>query len=102
MDSLALEEEMRGLASTAVHHTYAGVEGETRTTRDEARGFVADYEAARGQPLTGAERARLNAAAVYALAYTARCEHSGDPSGARVEGSMRAHLRAAPGLGYLD
>lgn len=42
---------------------------------DESRAFVSEYEAARGRPFTGAERETLGAAAAYALAYTARCEH---------------------------
>ncbi len=47
----------------------------TWPSRDEARAFVADYEAARGRPFTGAERRRLDAAAIHAMTYTARCEH---------------------------
>lgn len=41
----------------------------------ESRAFVSDYETARGTPFTPAERETAGAAAVYALAYTARCEH---------------------------
>lgn len=48
-------------------------------------------EAARGTPFDRAERARLDAGAIYAPAYTSRCEvgHSG-------EGGMCAELRAGP------
>jgi len=42
---------------------------------DESRAFVSEYETARGTPFTSAERKTAGAAAVYALAYTARCEH---------------------------
>ncbi len=42
---------------------------------DESRAFVSEYETARGTPFTPAERETAGAAAVYALAYTARCEH---------------------------
>jgi hypothetical protein len=80
MDSIALVDEMRGLASAAVHYTYTGTSREATTSREEARAFVADYETARGEMLTNVERRRLDAAAIYAMAYTARCEHSGDPS----------------------
>ncbi len=48
-------------------------------TPDEARAFVAEYEAFRGKPFTHAERATVAAAATYALAYGARCEHCLDP-----------------------
>jgi Ser/Thr protein kinase RdoA (MazF antagonist) len=101
-DSLALVDEMRALASTAVHHTYTGTEHVERTTRAQARAFVADYVAARGHPLTPLERERLDAAAVYSMAYTARCEHSGDPEGRNILGSMRAVLLEAPPTGYLS
>lgn len=43
---------------------------------EESRAFVAEYETARGAPFTPAERETAGAAAVYALAYTARCEHA--------------------------
>jgi Ser/Thr protein kinase RdoA (MazF antagonist) len=45
-------------------------------TLDEALAFIADYEAARGAPFDGEEHAAARAALVYAMAYTARCEHS--------------------------
>ena len=42
---------------------------------EESRAFVAAYEAARGAAFTSAERETAGAAAVYGLAYIARCEH---------------------------
>jgi aminoglycoside phosphotransferase (APT) family kinase protein len=102
MDSVALVDEMRGLAGAAVHHTYTGAGREPATSREQARAFVVDYEVARGKAFTRLERRRLDASAVYAMAYTARCEHSGDPSGGHIEGSMRALLREAPPTGYFD
>jgi hypothetical protein len=45
----------------------------------EARAFVAEYEAARGAAFPVEERAVVGAAAVYGLAYGARCESCGDP-----------------------
>jgi hypothetical protein len=45
-------------------------------TGDEAQAFIDDYEVARGRPFTDDERHALNAALVYAMAYTARCAHS--------------------------
>jgi hypothetical protein len=92
MDSVCWIDEARCVASMAVHFTYAGDPPWTWPSRDEARAFVAAYEAARGRPFDRAERARLDAAAIYALAYTARCEH-GHPGNA---GAMRAILADAP------
>ncbi|HET9991769.1 MAG TPA: hypothetical protein VFQ65_24740, partial [Kofleriaceae bacterium] len=60
-------------------------------SREQARAFVAAYEVARGRPFERAERTRLDAAAIYALAYTARCEH-----GHARPGAMSAALAAAP------
>ena len=103
VDSLCLIDEPRCVASMAVHYTYTGdaplPSGEPAwafPSRDEARAFVAAYEVARGRPFDRAERARLDAGAIYALAYTSRCEvgHSG-------EGGMCAELRAAPDA-YFD
>jgi Ser/Thr protein kinase RdoA (MazF antagonist) len=102
MDSVALVDEPRAVAANAVHHTYTGEPGQSPTTRDQAQVFVAAYETARGRAFTREERERLHAAAIYAMAYTARCEHSGDPSGARLEGSMREVLRTAPTSRYFD
>jgi hypothetical protein len=74
-DSLCIADELRVLASAAVHYTYNGEAPWTWPSRDQARAFVAVYEAARGRPFERAERARLSAAAIYAMAYTARCEY---------------------------
>jgi hypothetical protein len=90
MDSVARVDEMRALAGAAVDFTYTGEPGATLPTRHEASEFVADYLRARGHPLDAAERARLDAAAIYAMAYTARCEH------ALGGGAMCMALRSAP------
>ncbi len=92
MDSIARADEMRVLASAAVHYTYTGGPGSTLPSAAEAAGFVADYLRARGRPLDPAEHTRLDAAAIYAMAYTARCEHALTPGG----GTMCATLRTAP------
>lgn len=47
---------------------------------EEAQAFVAEYEAARGKAFTAEERIIMCAAATYAIAYTARCEHCLDPN----------------------
>jgi hypothetical protein len=92
MDSVAWTDEMLCLARTAVHFSYHGEAGSTWPSRDEAIAFVADYLEARGRPLDGDERLRLDAAAIYALAYTARCQHGFGLDHA----PMAALLRAAP------
>jgi phosphotransferase family enzyme len=43
---------------------------------DEAVAFIADYETSRGDRFSDEEHAAARAALVYAMAYTARCEHS--------------------------
>ena len=59
----------------------------------EVMAFVQEYEEARGQAFTSAELKEVAASATYARAYTARCEHSGDPGGARWTGSSRQSLK---------
>jgi hypothetical protein len=44
--------------------------------RDDALGFIADYESTRGRLFTGDERRHVDAAWLYSLAYSARCEHA--------------------------
>ena len=60
---------------------------------DEMRAFVADFEAARKQPFTRPERATLSAALVYAMAYTARCNHASNPREEGWNGDLRPTLR---------
>jgi hypothetical protein len=59
------------------------------------------YEEARGAPFTARQRAAVGGAALYVLAYTARCEHSMDPGGGerrrarprlRSDGEALCHL----------
>jgi Ser/Thr protein kinase RdoA (MazF antagonist) len=95
VDSVALADEPRIVASAAVHYTYTGESPWTWPSRDQARAFVAAYEAARGTPFDRAERARLDAAAIYALAYTARCQH-GYVGGSDGKSAMCEALAAAP------
>lgn len=61
-------------------------------TVDEVRGFVQDYEQARGSNLAASELAETAAGATYARAYKARCEHAIDPTGAHWRGSSRESL----------
>jgi hypothetical protein len=54
--------------------------------------FVREYEEARGAPFTRSKLAEVAAAATYARAYKARCEHAIDLEGARWRGSSRERL----------
>ena len=76
--SLALtrEPELVGSAAHAFTADWGIPQARRLPTLDEARAFVADYEAARGARFSPAERDTLDAAWVYATAYGARCEHS--------------------------
>ena len=59
----------------------------------EVAGFVRDYEDARGIAFTAAELGEVAAAVTYIRAYTARCEHAVDGTGAHWRGSLRELLR---------
>ncbi len=70
---------------------------------EEVAAYLADYEHARGAPLTPSARRAVGAAALYVLAYTARCEHA-----LAVRGELAPHHhRGRPaleqhGTAYLD
>lgn len=77
-DSLRIEPEpvLVGWAAHGFTMNWA-IENERQLpTLDEALAFAAEYEAARDGPFTAQEEQVLRAALVYAMAYTARCEHS--------------------------
>lgn len=63
-------------------------------TADEIRTFVADYETARGTPLTAQERVAARAAYVFCTAYGARCEHVLAATGAPAPDRFRERLAA--------
>jgi hypothetical protein len=58
----------------------------------ETRLFVEDYEKARGGRFSEAEREAIAAAAIYAIAYIARCEHAVGTEGKGFRGSFREAL----------
>jgi Phosphotransferase enzyme family len=79
-DSLALDRETVIVGEAARGFTMTWhLDVLITPTPDEARSFVEEYETFRGQSFTGDERATVAAAATYALAYGARCEHCIDP-----------------------
>jgi hypothetical protein len=78
-DSLAVQREAvlaGGVAHLFTADFSAGPDWVQRPSLDEALAFIADYEVARGRPFGADERAVARAALLYAMAFTARCEHS--------------------------
>src|SRR5215831_6606572 len=81
-DSLRLQSEVCTVAAAAVHFPATWYLEVPRTpTMEEMEAFLAEYEAARGLAFTGPERRAIDVAAVYAMGYTARCEHRPGPEG---------------------
>jgi hypothetical protein len=92
-DSLCLDSEPSLVAGAAVHFPYTEVFDVPRVASlDEVRAFVAEYERERAAPFTPDEGRAVAAAAVHALAYTARFEHALDSAGDRPKGSYREAL----------
>jgi hypothetical protein len=76
-DSLETDCEPNLLGCAAATFTYnEQFPVELEPTVEETRAFLADYEAARGEPLTRDELRAAHAAAVYVRAYATRCGHA--------------------------
>ena len=90
-DSVALVAESTAIGQAAVTWSVTADPGGTEFpgVRDIV-GFVTDYEESAGALLDDVQRRAAAAAAVYTLAYTARCEHSLD-----VKGMARPDQHAA-------
>jgi hypothetical protein len=97
-DSLALVTEATAIGQASMTWSVTADPGGTAFPElDAVLGFISDYEEARGTRLSGAQRRAAQAAAVYVLAYTARCEHS-----LAVRGLARPDQNAAgPRLGHI-
>jgi hypothetical protein len=101
-DSLAIQREpvlAGGVAHLFAADWAAGDDHAQFPTLDEALAFVADYEEGRGGPFDAGQRAVARAALLYAMAYTARCEHSDALTdfGTRAADLTHAHDPAPPG-----
>jgi len=70
-------------------------------TLEEARAFIAEYEAAARVRFTQAERMLCGAAFAYAVAYTSRCGHAGGVDSRDQRGTFQ-HLLASHGLRLLE
>jgi hypothetical protein len=76
-DSLETDREPNLVGCAAATFTYnEQLPVELEPSVEETRAFVADYEAARGAPLTADELRATRAAAVYVRAYATRCGHA--------------------------
>jgi hypothetical protein len=93
-DSLVLEKEPIIVGHASCYFTYTEFFGGSRLpTDEETRAFIAEYETARDKPFTDQEHQTLQAAKVYGLAYSARCEHALNPNETIYpEGSSRSLL----------
>ncbi len=77
LDSLAIDRETTLVGQAALTWAATGVADRADDqTPDGVSRFLDEYGAARGRPLTAAERRAAGAAALYNLCYTARCEHA--------------------------
>jgi hypothetical protein len=66
-------------AAAATWRSLGEPDDELAPSDPEIRAYIDRYERARRRPLSPDQRRSARAAAVFALAYTARCEHALDP-----------------------
>lgn len=90
-DSLVLGPETAAVGAAAATWSALAEPGDpVAPSPEEVVEYVRDYEAARGAPFSGTERRATGGAALWVLAYTARCEHALPPEW--------QHRRARPRL----
>ena len=93
-DAVFLDREAFVVGSAAAHFPVTWeLEVPETPTPSEVVAFVREYEQARGAAFTRSELIEVEAAATYARAYKARCEHAIDLEGVRWRGSSRESLR---------
>lgn len=93
-DSLAMVPESEALGGAAVSWCKSGEGDDPTPSVEQIEGYIEAYGSARRVPLVAAERRSTRAAAVLAMAYTARCEHCIDPDEQRWT-TTRPRLREA-------
>jgi hypothetical protein len=93
-DSLRLDKEaiIVGTAAATFPATWSLEVASRAPSPEELWSFLEEYEAARGHPLSSEERSATAAAAVYVMAYAARCEHAIDPEAEDLLGGFREVL----------
>ena len=90
-DSLALVQEATALGQAAMTWSVTADPGGTEfPDLDSVLGYMADYEQTRNRSFNAEQLRAARAAAVYVLAYTARCEHA-----LALQGVARADQDAA-------
>ena len=95
-DSLALIAETTGVGQAAQTWDATGEPGSPeRPDAHAVAAYVRDYEAGRQQPFTAAEREAIGGAALYNLAYIARCELALEHRYPNVEHARTARDRIA-------
>ncbi len=76
-DSLRVDREAHLVGSAAAHFTATWyLDVDKAPSAQEADAFVEEYEVARGRPFSSEDRTAARAAIVYAMAFTALCEHA--------------------------
>lgn len=95
-DSLALVPESVAIGQAALSWSLNFEEGTTDTVpnADQVTAFLQEYDEARGAPLGDAQRRGAYGAALWLLAYVARCEHALGMTGVAPATDVgRSHLR---------
>jgi hypothetical protein len=90
---VSTEREPTAVGTAAASFTYTEAFDVPRwPSLEQSLAFIADYEAARGQPFDADERRAVHAACVYLRAYAARCGHA---IGADIRGEELERLADA-------
>jgi hypothetical protein len=93
-DSLALVRESTALGQAAMTWSVTADPGGTEFPKsDDVLAYLDDYQRARSRPLSSDQRRAARAAALYTLAYAARCEHSLDVRGIARPDQVAARKR---------
>lgn len=102
-DSIQYLGELSSLAKAAATFPYNWHTGQSSHTPTlaEARGFIADYEQARGAPLTEEQLRYCSAHSAYVIAYICKCRYSLNPDEAE-QAEESVLLRETRGGVYFE
>ena len=101
LDSLTAVAETTIVGKAALSWATTGEPDDRLSSRPQLEEFVDRYEETRGFRFTPSQRAGIGGAALFLLAYRARCEHALDPASERADTGARALLRSE-GAGLLS